>query len=255
MKPTQLKRVPPFSPLGYFGCRSFLRVIQGVAIPLLVAGCATTKITSHQAILTGPQPAPSHIWVYDFAASPADIPHGSGFADPRFAPAQPPGAEQVEAGRKAGAELATQLVDEIRSMGLPAEEASSRTQPQINDMVLRGYFLYIDKGSTTKRFVIGFGSGSAQLTTAVEGYRMTLQGLQKLESETVDSAGNKTPGEALGVVGLMATANPAGLIIGSGVKAAGEVSGSSRLEGRARATARVIAQQLKIRFQEMGWLQ
>src|SRR5579859_6207840 len=219
------------------------RVIQIVAFSLLAAGCSSTRITSHEDLVTGPQPRPGRIWVYDFSATLADIPRGSGFSDPRFKPSQPQSAEQVEAGRKAGAILATKLVDEIRAMGLPVEEALMNTQPQINDMVLRGYFLYLDKGSTTKRFVIGFGSGAAQLTTAVEGYRMTVEGLQKLGSDRVDSVGNKTPGEALGVVGLLATASPAGLIIGSSVKAAGEVGGSSRIDGRARSTARLIAQQ------------
>lgn len=243
---------PSSEELGFGAFRS---VVQGVAICLLAAGCASTKIINQQQLVTTPQPRPGHIWVYDFAATPADIPRSSGFSDPRFAPTPPVSAEQADTGRKAGAELGRKLVDELRAMGLPAEPALNSTQPQIHDLVLRGYFLYIDKGSTAKRFVIGFGSGAAQLTTAVEGYLMTTQGLQKLESEMLNSGGNKAPGEALGVAGLIATANPTGLIVGSSVKAAGEVSGSSRIEGRARATARKIAQQLKIEFQEMGWLQ
>jgi hypothetical protein len=146
------------------------------------------------------------------------------------------------------------LAQRVREIGLPAEVASSNTRPRVNDLVLRGYFISIDQGSAAKRFVIGFGSGASELTTAVEGYQMTVHGLRKLGSDTVQAGGNKMPGEALGVVGLIATSNPAGLIIGSGVKVVGEATGRSKIEGRAKATAKEIANQLHTRFQEWGWI-
>ncbi len=52
----------------------------------------------------------------------------------------------------------------------------------------------------------------------------------------------------------IATGNPIGLIVVGGAKIYGEVSGRNTLEGRARATADQIAEQLKIRFQERGWI-
>ncbi len=63
----------------------------------------------------------------------------------------------------------------------------------------------------------GFGSGSSKL-------QVTAQGLRKLGSGTVDAGGSKGPGVALGVTGLIATANPAGLIVSSGMKVYGEKS-------------------------------
>ncbi len=139
-------------------------------------------------------------------------------------------------------------------MGLLAKKASSDTKPEINDLVIRGYLLSIDEGSATKRVAIGFGSGSSELSVAVEGFHMTAQGLRKLGSGKVEAGGGKTPGAALGVVALIATANPAGLIVSSGVKAYGEYSGSSKIEGRAKDTAKEIAAELKKRFQEQGWI-
>jgi hypothetical protein len=59
----------------------------------------------------------------------------------------------------------------------------------------------------------------------------------------------------LGVVALIATANPAGLIIGGGIKAYGEYSGSAKVEGRAKETAKAIAEKIKPKFQEQGWIQ
>ena len=64
----------------------------------------------------------------------------------------------------------------------------------------------------------------------------------------------KLPGLRWGLPQLIATANPAGLIIGGGMKAYGEYSGSSKIEGRAKETAKEIAGVLKKRFQEEGWI-
>jgi hypothetical protein len=62
------------------------------------------------------------------------------------------------------------------------------------------------------------------------------------------------PGAALGVATFLASANPAGLNISSGMKVYGEESGGSTHEGRAKATAKEIAAVLKPRFQQKGWI-
>jgi hypothetical protein len=91
--------------------------------------------------------------------------------------------------------------------------------------------------------------------TAVEGFQMTATGLRKLGSGTVEAGGSTSPGAAVGAVTMLATANPPGLIISSGMKVYGEESGSSTVEGRAKATAKEIVEVLKQRFQEQGWIQ
>jgi hypothetical protein len=139
-------------------------------------------------------------------------------------------------------------------MGMNAERASAGTKLQINDIILRGYLISIKEGSAGKRFAIGFGSGASDLKVAVEGFQMTAQGLRKLGGGTTDAEGAKTPGADLGVASLVATHNPAGLIISSGMKIYGEESGSSTVKGRAKQTANEIADVLKQRFQEQGWI-
>jgi len=62
------------------------------------------------------------------------------------------------------------------------------------------------------------------------------------------------PGAALGTVVVIATGNPVGLIVSSGMKIYGEASGSSKVEGRAKQTAEEIANQIKTRFQQLGWI-
>ena len=102
--------------------------------------------------------------------------------------------------------------------------------------------------------VIGFGAGTAEMDTVVEGYVLTPQGLRKLGSGTLTSTGNKTPGLiALAAVANTA-ANPVGLIVVGGLKIAGAATGRSGLEGRAKLTADEISAQLKLCFQDRGWI-
>lgn len=233
--------------------KSHSRLVSCLFALVVVAGCATTKVTSRQQLVTQEIPRPGHIWVYDFAATPADVPANSALAGQAAATSQT--AEQLATGRQLGAEIAAQLVQQIQSMGLPAERAGAGTRPQLNDIIIQGALLSVTEGSAAERLVIGFGAGASELRTAVEGYQMTAQGPRKLGSGTVDSGGSKGPGAALGVAGLIATGNPAGLIISTGMKVYGEESGKSTVEGRAQQTAKEIADQLKIRFQEQGWIQ
>jgi len=166
-----------------------------------------------------------------------------------------PTEEQLEAGRQLGAEVAKDLVEEIQDMGLPAVRAAELPRGETGDIVIRGTFLSVDEGSALKRIVVGFGSGGAELRTLVEGYVMTERGLRKLGSGQIDSGGNKLPGVVLPLAVFVATANPIGLAVGGAVKATGELTGSSTIEGSGRRTAELIAQELKVKFEEQGWIE
>ena len=230
------------------------RIVASLFALVVVAGCASTKVANRQILVDQKLPRPDHIWVYDFGFTPGEVPPDSALAGQVSEPSTPMTAEQIAAGRQAGAEVAKALAAEIRAMGLPAERASVGTKPQVNDIVIRGYFLSIEEGSAAKRVALGFGAGASELKVAVEGYQMTADGLRKLGSGTVDAGGGKSPGAALGVAGLIATANPAGLIVNLGMKAYGEASGSATIEGRAKDVAKEIAETIKPRFQQQGWI-
>jgi len=204
--------------------------------------------------VTGQLPRPGLVWVYDFAATPADMPADSVLAGQHSEHSTPQTAEQIATGRRLGSEIAVQLVEEIRGMGLPAKHALSGTKPQINDIVIRGHLLSVNEGDTNKRVSVGLGAGASELRTAVEGFQMTAQGLHKLGSGTVESGSGKTPGAAVGIASLLATNNPAGLIVSTGMKMYGEKSGKSTVEGRAMQTAQEIADALNKRFQKEGWI-
>jgi len=221
---------------------------------LLLTGCASTEVTSRDRIVTERLPRPANIWVYDFASSAADVPADSAFAGQGSAPTTTPTDEEIALGRQLGVDIAAQLVTNIRELGLPAQQVSTPPVLQVNDIVIRGYLVSVNSGSAAKRMTVGFGSGGSEMTTAVEGYQMTANGLRKLGSGTLGSEGSKGPGAAVGGAAWLITGSPVGLIVGGSMKVYGEASGSATIEGRAKATARELADVLKKRFQEEGWI-
>ncbi len=220
---------------------------------VLVAGCASSHITQHKPYQGAKLARPDRIIVHDFTANPADVPPESPFAA-RLAGAVAPTAEQREVGRTLGAQIATELVADLRDMGLPAVRAAGQPAPQVNDIVLRGYFVSIDEGSAERRVLVGFGSGAAEMRAAVEGYQMTARGLRLLGSGEVESDGGKLPGVAAPLAVLAVTANPIGLVVAGATKLYGERSGSATIEGAAKRTADEIAAQLRKAATEQGWI-
>ena len=224
------------------------------ALVLALAGCASTRVTSRQDYMRGRLPRPNRILVYDLAATRDDLPAQSTAPGPYSAPSTPQTAEEIAIGRELGAQVAKELVAAILDMGLPAERAPRGTMPPIGDVLIKGYFASVEEGSAAKRVVLGFGAGAAELQTVVDGYLMTEQGLRKLGSRKVASGGGKTPGVVVPLVVTAATANPVGLIVGGALKVGGEVTGSSKIEGSAKRTARKIADELQAEFERRGWI-
>jgi hypothetical protein len=219
----------------------------------VLTGCASTEVTERQRYEGEKLARPDRIIVHDFTSDPAEVPPESPFAA-RLAGAVPPTPEQRELGRTLGAQVAKELVADLRGMGLPAVRADGQPAPQVDDIVLRGYFVSIEEGSAGKRVLVGFGSGAAELKTAVEGYQMTAQGLRPLGRGEIRSGGGELPGMVLPLAVVAATANPIGLVVGGAVKATGEATGSDTIEGAAKRTADEIAAQLRTAAEEQGWI-
>jgi hypothetical protein len=235
--------------------KSFSRVAICLFALVALVGCASTKVIGSRDYQGERVARPDRIIVHDFAATPADIPAWSTAAGRHAAPSTPQTAEVIETGRELGAQVAKELVAEIRAMGLPAVLDVGQPAPHVGDVVIIGYFESIDEGSAIKRVAIGFGSGGADLTTQVEGYLMTGQGMRELGSREIDAgAGGKTPGVIVPLAVTIATANPIGLIVGGAVKVGGEVTDKSTIEGSAKRTAKKIGDELRVAFEKQGWL-
>jgi hypothetical protein len=235
--------------------KSCSRIVLYLFALVVVVGCASTNVTKQTPMVKEGIARPNRIWVYDFVAEPADLPADSSIRGEVGAPRTPPTAQQIETGRQFGALIAKDLVADIQAMGLSAVQGGAGSSPQVGDGVIRGYLVSVEGGGAVRRFVVGFGSGTSEMDTVVEGYLMTPQGLRKLGSGTLSSSGSKTPGMVVPAAVAIATGNPIGLIVVGGLKIYGEASGRNKLEGRAKATADQIAKQLKIRFQDRGWIQ
>ena len=233
--------------------------LSGLAIPfflvsILLSGCAKTDITSRQEYKGGKIARPGQIIIHDFSATPGDVPANSSLAGVHVEHSTPQTPEQIETGRKLGAQVAAELTAEILKMGLPAVRATAQTTPRVGDLVLKGHFISIDEGKADKRVLVGFGSGAAQLTAMVEGYQVTSQGPRLLGSGQLESGSGKMPGMVAGVAALAATGNPIGLVVGGAAKIRGERKDTQTIEGAAKRTAEEIAKQLQIKFKEQGWI-
>ena len=220
----------------------------------MLTGCASTQVTQQTPVVGSKLPRPNQVWVYDFIADPAKIPADSWISTKLSAPSTPPTTQELETGRQLGALMAKNVVADIQSMGLSAVQAGPSSSPQVGDLIIHGYLISVEGGSTVKRFVIGFGTGSPELDTVIEGYDMTNEGLRQLGSGTLSSSGNKTPGIIAPAAITIATGSPIGLIIVGTTRVYGEVSGRNTLEARVKPTTDAIAELLRTRFRNQGWI-
>jgi hypothetical protein len=58
----------------------FGRLVSFLFAVVLVGGCASTKVTDREILVTEKVARPDHILIYDFAATPADVPADSSLA-------------------------------------------------------------------------------------------------------------------------------------------------------------------------------
>ena len=230
--------------------KALSRAAHWLFVVFVVAGCASSNVTAYQPY-QGKIARPDRIIVYDFVATPSELPPEVAIAGQGATP-PPLTAAQLATGRKLGAEIAKDLVAELQTMGLPAVGAVGQPGPRVGDGLVVGYFALVDPGSATERVALGFGAGGAELKTVVKGFLMTAQGLRALGSGEVEAGSGKMPGGAVPLVVTVATANPLGLVVAGAAKAYGEASGSETIEGAAQRTAREIADKNSAYSREAG---
>src|SRR3954469_23675627 len=111
-----------------------MKRIAAAAALLLLAGCASTSVTSRQAYQGDQLPRPGQIVVYDFAATPADLPPGlpseaAALGTTSAAITNPPTPEELATVRMLGSLVAKELVKDLQAMGLPAVQATAAATP------------------------------------------------------------------------------------------------------------------------------
>lgn len=230
------------------------QVVLALVALAVFAACASVQVEDRKILVDEKAVRPNHIWVYDFVAAAEDVPSTSALAEHAAAPSEPQTPEQIALGKEIGAEVARALAGEIIAMGLPAQHVTAEPTLAVNDLAIHGTLISVVEGSATERVAIGMGEGAAELKVAVEGFQMTPNGLREIGSGTLDTSAGKSPGAAVPFVVLLATKNPLGLIVSTGVKLHAEQTGSSTIHGKAKDVAKAIGDQLRPRFEKQGWI-
>ena len=141
--------------------RALSRAAPWVFALLVLAGCASTKVTERQAYTGEKLARPDRIIVYDFAATPDEVHAEFALPAATAGAATPQTPQDIEEGRKLGAEVARQLVVDLQNMGLPAVQAVGQPPPRVGDIAIKGSFVSVEEGSAGKRVLLGFGSGAS----------------------------------------------------------------------------------------------
>ena len=109
---------------------TFSRFAFCVLVLMVAVGCASAKLTEREARGGHKKlPRPERIYVYPFAATPADIPTWSAAAKRYAPPKEPPTPEALEYARKLGDLVTKELIDNIVEMGLVALPGSQQSLP------------------------------------------------------------------------------------------------------------------------------
>jgi hypothetical protein len=219
-----------------------------------ITGCASSEVTSRRSEPVAEDiPRPARIIVYDFAATPADIPPQSVMANRHGSRPAPQTPDQIKLGRELGGRVAQRLVNDILKMGLPAERAGG-PPAQNGNIIILGGFISVDEGSGLKRVIIGFGSGANKMRTYVEGYVVTATGWKPIGSGEIEAGGGKTPGMILPMaIGIVTGEYVRSAVIG-GALALFKESGPEKITAAANRTADTIAEELRKAFRKRGWI-
>ena len=237
-----------------FNLRVRIIIVMLVAV-FVTIGCASSELTELQRHYEEDSlPKPGRIIVYNFSATPEDIPADAAISGHYQRRTAPQTAEQKKLGRQLGDKLADELVTEILALGMPAEHADRWHPPGIGNLLIMGEFISIDKGSRAKRMLIGFGAGAGELQTHVVGYQFTDQGLNRLGDAVIETSGGKMPGMLVPVAGgaVAGRAGRAAIISGS-MNVAQEI-GQESLDAAAKRTAQEIIKILSRAFAEQDWI-
>ncbi len=224
-------------------------------VACITISCASTEVTSHKRYALGEKlQKHNRIIVYNFGATPDDIPADAAISGYYRKRAKPQTAGQIRLGRVLAHILAKELVEEIRKMGMPAEYAGIGPAPGIGDLLIKGEFVTIEEGSKSKRLLIGFGAGAGKLMTHVVRYQITAEGPRLLGRKVITAKDGKMPGLLLPVTAGAATGNVVAPVIFGGLIIRREIV-PENLHAGAIQTAQEIAKVLSKEFVEQGWIQ
>jgi hypothetical protein len=201
-------------------------------------------------------PRPVAVIVNDFAVSPNEVRLDSGVRAEvmRTLNGTPTNAARAETAATARSALTQTLVQRIQAMGLPATTVHGTVPASGNVANVQGQILDIDEGNRSRRTLIGFGAGKAQVGADAQiFYVRPGGGPQLLQTFEAESDTGHTPGMAAGMgAGAAASHVAESAAVGGGIHAAEEAQGTP--EDLARKLGNSLADRISVLFAQQGWI-
>jgi hypothetical protein len=144
-------------------------------ICLLLAGCATVKVSGQRPLGAVPTAPPQAIYVADFNFDPAGIRAERGilpislmneYADESSIVFARLFGIRINRGireRELANLMTSSLVEDLRTVGLTAYRFGPRDKLPLGGWLLQGTFVQVDEGNRFERALIGFGDGATEL--------------------------------------------------------------------------------------------
>lgn len=220
---------------------------------VVVAACGPTRVKITKETDAVGLPKPSMIYVYDFAVHPSEVKLDTGGPLARIRTRLSGGGDvaaqdqqAVDLGHQVADILASELVDKITAMGLPAQRITRDHVPPVGTVAVGGQFVDVDQGNKVKRMAIGFHQGQSSVAAQVQLYQVTGEAAaNQLLDFTAVAQSPPTPGAAV-TMGAGAAVQVAGAA--AGAKALGDTvqQDTDRLASR-------VATNLQTFFAKQGW--
>jgi hypothetical protein len=222
-----------------------------------VSGCATNVVKPVMESRAGSLPRPARVLVYNPAVSAEDVTENQSIISQAFNSGGEPAQREreQEIGQQAAGAFATELVDGINQLGLPAERAGRYAPAPPDALVVVSQFVNVDEGNRLRRLVVGFGAGASRVDTQVLVYHF-VQGrpTKLLEFETHADSGHM-PGAAVTMgAGAAAQGGATAGMAAANVAVGGVKAYRSAIEQMAANSGEQAAAYLSEYFGRQGWI-
>jgi hypothetical protein len=146
-----------------------------LTLTLMLAGCATVKVTGQRALGTVPAAPPSIVYVSDFTFNSDGLRAERGIL-PISLVNEAASESSIVFSRLFGVQInrgvrerelanlmATSLIEDLRNLGVTAYRFGPRDKLPAGTWLLQGTFVEVDEGNRLERALIGFGDGATEL--------------------------------------------------------------------------------------------
>jgi len=222
----------------------------------LLAGCAG-NVSNVSEYSNQPKIRPDNIYVYSFGIAPHEVKSDSGIISKLESHFSGGSSMQAQSAEALGVqqEVANEIVERLRSMGLRATRSNIPAPAGQNVLMVKGVFEGVDAGNRTRRVMVGFGAGESEVNTSVQLLYKPAGGRERLVQRFDTAAHSRKMPGIVEAAGLGAVTGG----LGTSVAVGGALHGVSEtthddVSDDAKRMADSIATQVAQIGVEQGWL-